>query len=146
LDQPATAEGETTARHGFFNVGLYDVDGQGAYPEGGRGRFEATADVEDMGRFRTPTLRNVALTGPYYHDGSGANLADVIANFAAGGRVVVGGPNPGDGRANPYKSEHVAGFALSAEEASDLEAFLHALTDWDFIENPAFADPWPRDD
>lgn len=145
LDQPADESGATTARHGFFNTGLYDVDGLGSYPEGGRGRFEATGEAEDMGRFRTPTLRNVALTGPYYHDGSGATLADVIAHYAAGGRVLVGGPNPGDGRDSPTKSELVAGFEISADEAADLEAFLHALTDWDFIEDPAFADPWPRD-
>jgi cytochrome c peroxidase len=145
LDQPASETGVTTDRHGYFQTGLYDLDGDGAYPADGRGRFEATGDAEDMGQFRTPTLRNVELTGPYYHDGTGANLADVIANYAAGGRVLHAGPSPGDGRANPYKSDLVAGFDLSADEAADLEAFLRALTDWDFIEDPAFADPWPRD-
>ena len=111
----------------------------------GQGRFEETGTPEDMGRFRTPTLRNVELTAPYYHDGSGASLADVIQNYAAGGREVLGGPNPGDGRESPYKSEHIRGFEISAQEAQDLEAFLRALTDWEMIEDPRFSDPWPRD-
>jgi cytochrome c peroxidase len=144
LDQP-TEDGSVVARHGWFNVGLYDVDGQGAYPEGDGGRFELTGLQEDMGRFRTPTLRNVELTAPYYHDGSGATLADVIANYAAGGRVVVSGPNPGDGRENPYKSDLVRGFELSEQEALDLEAFLRSLTDWEMVEDPALSDPWPRE-
>lgn len=143
LDQP-TEDGEIVARHGWFNVGLYDVDGQGAYPEGGRGRFEVTGTHEDMGRFRTPTLRNVELTAPYYHDGSGATLGDVIANYAAGGRLVIGGPNPGDGRGNPYKSDRVRGFEITEQEALDLEAFLRSLTDWQMIADPALSDPWPR--
>jgi len=144
LDQP-TEDGTVVARHGWFNTGLYDVDGQGAYPDHGHGRFEVTGLEEDMGRFRTPTLRNVELTGPYYHDGSGATLADVIANYAAGGRHVISGPNPGDGRDNPHKSDLVRGFEISEQEALDLEAFLRSLTDWEMIEDPAFADPWPRD-
>ena len=144
LDQP-TEEGEIVARHGWFNIGLYDVDGQGAYPARDQGRFEVTGLQEDRGRFRTPTLRNVELTGPYYHDGSGASLADVIRNYAAGGREVLGGPNPGDGRDNPHKSDLVRGFEISEQEAEDLEAFLRALTDWEMVEDPALADPWPRD-
>jgi cytochrome c peroxidase len=90
-------------------------------------------------------LRNVGITGPYYHDGSGANLADVIANYAAGGRYVSSGPNEGDGRGNAHKSGLILGFVLSDQEARDLEAFLHTLTDWEMVENPAFSDPWPRD-
>jgi cytochrome c peroxidase len=144
LDQPSEAN-ELTARHGWFNTGLYDVDGLGAYPAGAQGRYEETGDPEDIGRFRTPSLRNVGITGPYYHDGSGANLADVIANYAAGGRYVSSGPNVGDGRDNAHKSGLILGFVLSDQEATDLEAFLHTLTDWEMVENPAFSDPWPRD-
>ena len=144
LDQP-TEDGVLQGRHGWFNIGLYNIDGHGGYPVRGQGRFEETGTPEDMGRFRTPTLRNVELTAPYYHDGSGASLADVIQNYAAGGREVLGGPNPGDGRESPYKSEHIRGFEISAQEAQDLEAFLRALTDWEMIEDPRFSDPWPRD-
>ena len=144
LDQPSEGN-EITGRHGWFNVGLYDVVGQGSYPSGGQGLYEETGQPEDMGRFRVPTLRNVELTAPYYHDGSGASLADVIANYATGGRHVTSGPNPGDGRANPYKSDLVNGFVIDEQEADDLEAFLRALTDMEMIENPAFGDPWPRD-
>jgi cytochrome c peroxidase len=54
----------------FNNTGLYDLDGKGAYPNDDRGLMEVTHQAADMGRFRAPTLRNIALTAPYMHDGS----------------------------------------------------------------------------
>ena len=84
-----------------------------------------------MGRFRTPSLRNVELTAPYMHDGSIATLEEVIAHYEAGGRAR--GPNT---------SPFLPGFRLSAEEKQDLVAFLKSLTDRDFVADPRFADPW----
>src|SRR3954447_12593023 len=49
----------------FNNTGLYDLDGLGAYPAADRGLMDVTSRPQDMGRFRTPTLRNIALTAPY---------------------------------------------------------------------------------
>lgn len=125
----------------YANLGLYDLDGQGSYPEGGEGLLRTTGDPADMGRFRTPTLRNLAWTAPYFHDGTGATLEDVVDVLAAGGRVTGSGPNIGDGRANPHKDPRITGFALSPEERSDLVAFLLTLSDPGFVEDPRFADP-----
>jgi cytochrome c peroxidase len=126
----------------FFNTGLYNVDGNGAYPPGDRGVVEVTGDPAHMGRFRAPTLRNIALTAPYFHDGSAATLADVIASYARGGRLVADGPSAGDGATSPLKSPFVTGFTLTIDEQADLIAFLSALTDRELVEDPALASPW----
>ncbi len=67
----------------FHNTGLYNEDGRGAYPAGHAGIAEFTGRDDDMGKFRTPSLRNVALTAPYMHDGSIATLEDVIRTHYA---------------------------------------------------------------
>ncbi|MES1173406.1 MAG: hypothetical protein ABUL62_03680 [Myxococcales bacterium] len=67
-----------TVRYPFFNTGLYNVDGAGSYPPQDQGLYELTLNPADRGRFRPPTLRNVALTAPYMHDGSIATLTDVV--------------------------------------------------------------------
>ena len=126
----------------FFNTGLYNIDGEGTYPEGGWGLSEFTLDVQDMGKFKPPTLRNIALTAPYMHDGSIATLEEVVDTYAAGGRVIDEGPYAGDGRQNPYKSSFVSGFEMSEQDRADLLAFLESLTDETFISNPAFSNPW----
>jgi cytochrome c peroxidase len=138
-DQNTTAD---TARYPFFNNGLYDTDGEGSYPAIDQGLYELTLRSRDRGLFRPPSLRNVALTAPYMHDGSIADLRGVIEHYAAGGTLTESGPNAGDGRKSPLKSGLVRGFRISEEEMSDVLAFLDALTDPDFVENPAFANPW----
>ncbi len=94
-----------------------------------------------MGRFRAPTLRNIALTAPYMHDGSLGTLAEVIDFYAAGGRLITHGESAGDGRENPHKNGFVNGFELSGAERSDLVEFLYSLTDEAFLADPAHADP-----
>lgn len=126
----------------FHNTGLYNVDGRGGYPADNTGLYEFTLDPNDMGRFRAPTLRNVALTAPYMHDGSVTTLEEVIRIYEAGGRLIESGPNVGDGRINPLKSGFVTGFALTDAERADLVAFLESLTDETFVTNPAFSDPF----
>ncbi len=127
----------------FFNNGLYNLNNNGSYPEDIQGKFKVTADWNDMGAFRPPTLRNIELTAPYMHDGSIATLEEVIDFYAAGGRNVTSGANQGDGRLNPYKSDFVNGFTLSAQEKTDLLNFLKSLTDYEFIADPRFANPFP---
>ncbi len=126
----------------FQNNGLYNLDGRGAYPSDNTGLFEFSNDPADMGAFKPPTLRNIAVTAPYMHDGSMETLDDVIAMYAAGGHVTTDGPLVGDGRTNPNKSIFVGGFDISDETAGDLRAFLESLTDEEFLTNPQFADPW----
>jgi len=109
----------------FHNTGLYDLGG-GRYPDPGVAAH--TGQPEDTGAFRAPSLRNVALTAPYMHDGSVATLREVLAIYAAGGRVIEAGDAAGDGRLNPFKRTEVSGFELSNEQRDALLAFLHALT------------------
>ncbi|HXQ20349.1 MAG TPA: di-heme enzyme [Candidatus Acidoferrales bacterium] len=126
----------------FHNNGLYNVDGKGGYPEDDRGLYEITHAARDMGRFKAPTLRNVAVTAPYMHDGSIATLAEVIDHYAAGGRTIDGGPHAGDGSKSPLKDQFVTGFIVTAQERSDLLAFLESLTDASFLTDPRFGDPF----
>lgn len=127
---------------GFHNTGLYNVDGQGAYPPDNTGIHDITGERRDMGRFRAPTLRNVAVTAPYMHDGSIATLDGVLDHYARGGRIVETGAHAGDGRLSPFKSEFVRGFELSAEEREDVLAFLQALTDEAVLTAERFGDPF----
>ena len=125
---------------GFHNTGLYNVDRKGAYPKGQTGIEEFTGVASDMGKFRTPTLRNIAKTAPYMHDGSEPTLAGVIRNhYARAGRA--GGQASGP---NPMRSELLVGFQVSEQEVQDLIAFLHALTDEGFLKDERLSDPWKR--
>ncbi len=129
----------------FHNTGLYDVDGRGAYPAHGEGAAQFTGKAAQTGAFRTQSLRNIAVTAPYFHDGSAATLDEVIDHYAAGGRTLWINGVRSVGSANPYKDSLVGGFTLSPGERADLIAFLESLTDSTFLANPAFADPWPED-
>ena len=129
-------------RVGYHNTGLYNLDGYGAYPSDNTGLYDMTGERRDMGRFRAPSLRNVAVTAPYMHDGSVATLEKVIGNYERGGRLLEEGPHIGDGRLSPFKSEFVTGFELTVEERDDLIAFLESLTDESVLTDPRFANPF----
>jgi len=144
--QSTSHEKQPLDRRPFHNTGLYftdrqQVDGLG-YPDKDRGLAELTMQPDDDGRFRAPTLRNIALTAPYMHDGSVATLEQVLDLYQHGGRQIANGRLQGDGRLHPAKSNFVKGFDLTPEERAAVLAFLHSLTDRDFVSNPAFADPW----
>lgn len=126
----------------FHNTGLYNIDGAGAYPAPNTGVHSVTGDPKDMGRFRAPSLRNIAVTAPYMHDGSIATLDEVLDHYAAGGREITSGPYAGDGSKSPLKSPLIVGFDLTEDERRDVLAFLRSLTDETFLTNPEFADPW----
>lgn len=139
----ATIDRETTfSELDFHNTGLYNIDGLGAYPEPNTGRHEVTGKPEHMGQFRAQSLRNVALSAPYNHDGSVATLEDVIRNYASGGRLITSGENSGDGRISPVKDGFIVSFQISETEIDDVVAFLESLTDTSFITNPRFSNPW----
>jgi cytochrome c peroxidase len=125
----------------FHNTGLYNINGQGAYPPRDPGLYAITHNPQDMGRFKAPTLRNIALTAPYMHDGSVKTLSDAIAHYAAGGRTIETGSYAGVGRTSPLKSSFIQGFILTDEEKQDLLAFLNALTDETFVQNPNLSNP-----
>ncbi|MDJ0450383.1 di-heme enzyme [Methylocystis sp. JR02] len=135
-----TREAETP----FHNTGLYDIDGKGGYPLPNRGLFDITSDPDDMGKFRAPSLRNIAVTGPYMHDGTVATLEDVIEIYSKGGRKIEKGPNAGDGQASPLKSGLIVKIDMTPQEKADLLAFLKTLTDETLLTSPRFSDPWKK--
>ncbi len=131
LSGPVRQQGVVDPLPVFHNTGLYNVGGTGRYPDPG---LEAhTHRAADMGAFRAPTLRNVAVTAPYMHDGSIATLAEVIEFYDAGGRNIEAGPDAGDGRVNPFKRKEIHALDLSAQEKLDLVAFLQSLTDTKYL-------------
>ena len=127
---------------GYHNTGLYNLDGNGAYPADNTGLYDMTGERRDMGRFKAPTLRNIAVTAPYMHDGSVETLSDAIEHYRRGGRLIAEGAAAGDGRLSPYKSEFVRGFELSDEERHDLIEFLESLTDPDVLSDEQLSDPF----
>ena len=126
----------------FHNTGLYNLDKKGAYPEGNQGLFELSGKDSDRGRFRAPSLRNVAVTAPYMHDGSIATLEEALLHYARGGRKIDSGPSAGDGSQNPNKSLFIRPFELGEAEKADVIEFLRALTDEAFLKDPRLADPF----
>jgi len=134
-------EGLVFSENAFHSNGLYNIAGAGDYPESNQGLFAFTNRPEDRGRFKAPTLRNIAVTAPYMHDGSLETLDAVIDHYAAGGRLIEDGPYAGDGRLHPNKSAFINGFELNAQERVDLKSFLESLTDEQFLRDPKFSEP-----
>jgi cytochrome c peroxidase len=80
------------------------------------GRFAQTKVEKDKGAFKTPTLRNIELNGPYMHDGSQKTLEEVVEWYAKGGHP------------NPYLSDKIKKLELTAEDKADLVEFMKSLT------------------
>ena len=121
---------------------MYNIDGKGSYPLADIGLSEITLDPNDMGAFRAPTLRNIALTAPYMHDGSISTLEEVIEHYNAGGRADKQFNNQTQVLKNIYKSPFVKKLVLTSKEKSDLIAFLNALTDESFVSDPQLSNPF----
>ena len=96
----------------FHNTGVAWSDGEWLDD----GRFEVTGEETDRGRFKTPTLREVARTAPYMHDGSIATLEDVVEFYDRGGN------------SNPYLDPQVRPLRLTGDEKRALLAFLRSLS------------------
>jgi len=94
----------------YHNIALGDPD---------EGRFAVSKDPKETGAFRTPTLRNIALTGPYMHNGSLRTLREVIDHYEK---------TSNEKDKHPNMSIFNLPFKLDDAEKKDLEAFLHALT------------------
>ena len=112
----------------YKNNGLDDVSSLEDFPDIGRGAV--TARLSDYGKFRVPTLRNIALTAPYMHDGRFETLEEVIDNYQLGGHGV------------ENEDPNLLAFTLNDEEKTALLALLNALTDTSFVNNPAFSNPF----
>lgn len=108
----------------FHNIGLDSI-----FAGVNLGRYNVTQDPHDIGKFKTPSLRNVELTAPYMHDGRFATLEEVVEHYNSG---VKNSPS-----LDPIltKQNHLFGLELSMQEKADLIAFLKTLTDTSFINN-----------
>ena len=100
-----------------------------------KGLFDVSQDPNDIGKFKSPTLRNIELTAPYMHDGRFATLEDVLEFYSH------------DVQFSPtidplMKKVEQGGIQLTDEEKENLIAFLKTLTDTTFVNNPDFADPF----
>ena len=103
----------------FFNIGL-----EAGKAKVDPGRFNVTQDVADTSSFKTPTLRSIAISGPYFHDGSVASLEDAVRYMAGGGG------------ADPAKSPVLVDTGLSDDEITKVVAFLRTLTSEEPFERP----------
>ncbi len=117
---PATRQGPMDSI--YVNTGIAPLS------DDDRGLEMHTGKTRDRGKFRIPSLRNVAVTAPYMHDGSVATLGEVIDLYSKGGR-------------EPDADPRVKGFSLGEQEKVQLIDFLYALTDSTVFENPRFRKP-----
>lgn len=105
----------------FHNTGLYRhyID---------KGHYYATKENNDVGKFKTPSLRNIAVTAPYMHDGT-LTLEEVMAHYNRGGHP------------NINRDTLIHPLQLTEHEIADMINFMKTLTDNALLQNPEFAQP-----
>ena len=116
-----------------FSDHLFHNNGLDSHFEADPGRALITGSPLDSGRFRTPTLRNVALSAPFMHDGRFNTLEEVIEHYNTGGVP--------SSTIDPFMKYSSGGLDLAPSQKEDLIAFLHTLTDTVFTQNSAFQNP-----
>ncbi len=133
----ALTSGSRSGYEGFHNVGL---DGDGNLDPG---LFEVTGNQRDYGKFKAPSLRNIALTAPYMHDGRFSTLEEVIEHYDVDVKssstlspLMLGATNIAGANGNETK------LGLTEREKEAILAFLHMLTDEDFISNDDYSNPF----
>jgi cytochrome c peroxidase len=133
--------GLTLTGNNYFNNGLDKVGALEDFKDKGRGGI--SGNPSDNGKFRTPTLRNIALTAPYMHDGRFPTLEAVLDHYSSNGKGVlnedpfvrqIGFPVPGS---NPLRYS-----GLTPYQKTALVKFLHTLTDTAFVKNPDIRNPF----
>lgn len=112
----------------FRNNGIDEVATLDDFEDKGLGAF--TGNYYDNGRFKVPSLRNVALTAPYMHDGRFETLGEVLDHYKTGGHGV------------ENEDPNIVPFSLTERQKEDMIAFLQSLTDTSFVKNPAFSNPF----
>lgn len=111
----------------FHNNGLDEILTDPGY-------MDVTKNSADDGKFRTPTLRNIEFSAPYMHDGRFQTLEEVIDFYSEGVKT--------SHSIDPLMPNDKGGFHWTALEKLQLIAFLKALSDTNFINNPEFSNPW----
>ena len=129
--------GFNTLYDGFSNNGLNSDDSLPA------ALFEVTGKEEHRGLFKTPTLRNIAVTAPYMHDGRFDTLQQVLNHYNGGiKRSKTLSPLIAEADNIPKTQKDHISLNLSEDEEQAIIAFLHTLTDEDFLTNQMFSDPF----
>lgn len=114
--------------HSGFNFTNYELLNNGLYKDfADVGKYELTLDSTDIGKFKVPSLRNVALTPPYMHDGSLPNLESVIDHYTSGGKN------------HPNQSPDIKPIDLTVDEKAALILFLESLSDDHLTTNSALS-------
>lgn len=103
-----------------------------------QGRARITYNAADLGKYKTPTLRNVMLTAPYMHDGRFATIQDALTHYAQHVKA--------SATLDPLAMQQggMPGIPLTATDKQAIIAFLHTLTDQDFITSKQFSDPFKQ--
>jgi len=122
--------GPNFSNNQYMNNGL-DADANQTDP----GRQAVTGFVNDKAKFKVTSLRNIALTAPYMHDGRFKNLEQVIEHYNTG-------INPSPTLAGELEQTRPTGLMLSEQDKADLKAFLLTLTDDRLMTNPEYASPF----
>ncbi|GAB5558048.1 MAG: cytochrome-c peroxidase [Schleiferiaceae bacterium] len=107
--------------YNFTNYAFENNGFLGTYLDSGRAKI--TGNPEDFQKFKVPTLRNIAITYPYMHDGSIKTLEEVIRHYENGGLD------------HPSQSPLISGFEITDQERKELLAFLETLTEYRYLEN-----------
>jgi len=130
LDHPGCAHCHNApffADNRFLNNGLDSTETLQGFSDLGRGAI--SGNEFDNGKFRSPTLRNIALTAPYMHDGRFETLEEVLDHYASGGQY------------SPTVDPQITGFPMSEYDRMALKAFLLTLTDTSSLMDPSLASP-----
>jgi len=132
-------DGFKDAYEGFANNGINNED----HLE--RGLFDVTGNPLDRGKFKVPSLRNIALTAPYMHDGRFGTLEEVLDHYNEHIResttldlLISSASN------EPRTSEDPIALKLTEEEKKNIIAFMHTLTDSTYITNEDYANPYNK--
>lgn len=119
----------------FSNNGLDAISDPLNYPDNGRGAV--TGNINDNGKFMIPSLRNLAFTAPYMHDGRFKTLQEVLKFYSEGVQKSANIDSK-------MEFAHKGGANLTCEEQENIIAFLLTLSDSVFITNPEFSDPFNK--
>lgn len=143
---PAFGADSTMAlKEQFANIGLYNYEAV-AQTGGDLGLFHSTGSEKDKGKFKVPTLRNLSMTAPYFHDGSAATLDEVLMVYEQGGRNITYGENQGDGRQDTHKHPLISGIRMTESERQQLLDFLYSLNDFGIPLHTKFQSPFKNNE
>lgn len=111
----------------YFNNGIDSVATLSDFEDIGRGKV--TGKLSDYGKFRAPSLRNIALSAPYMHDGRFETLEEVLDHYNSGGHIA------------DNLDPNIRPLGLTEKQKEEVISFLHTLTDTSYFEDPLFNEP-----